>query len=750
MSKFDKFSYEVLRYGIFLAAFVPLIFFRNSFSPFNFGKAIAFRTLVEVLLIFYLYLIFKYPRLWPFRFRVNLSRASDGDRIFWLLSVFTIVAGISSTLGINWHQSFWGYWERMGGLFAWLHLYAFFILAMSIIKTREDLNALLCFSVGAAVMSSVFGFLQKLPIPQILGADERVRIFGTLGNPAAFAGYLLFNFYFACHLLRQNKSRTGKHFLAFSIGIILTALALTEVRGAILGLTVGLLSYLILVRKQVLQIAISYKKILIAILIFVVAGGALFAWKTDIRSLSLVQRNILINTFKQRLTVWATAWEGVKSRPLLGWGPENFSQVFSKYYDPQVLANKDELIFDRAHNFILDVATTHGILGLIVWLGLWGYLFYIFLKRRDYLFVSFIFAYLTHLLFFFDLLSTYLMLMFLLVYVLSEPERSPNFSKVFYFKVKFAALIVFSLGLITLVYWANVQPALANFYSTRGYGMLLQQQDRGGLDYFEYNFKHANWSEPDAYRKATESYLSYIFTTKKRSEADAQFLSRLTTYYQKLVQQKGGDYSDYIYLYKIRRTEQLFFGGNPDKSEEVLKSAMEKFPRVVPLYYELFNHLLEGGQMREAEKVIEAAYKLDQDLLQTKFRLGLVYILNGLEEKQSSKKQDGHKLLQECFDSNYIPDDINYLFKVLEQKGAYDDLINTLGRLVSKKPELHVPLAYFYLKAGDRPQALVHADMALTLAPKQLGHNGFLTLSEIYRILGNNKKRSEAFLKSAQ
>src|SRR3989338_1641918 len=35
-----------------------------------------------------------------------------------------------------------------------------------------------------------------------------------------------------------------------------------------------------------------------------------------------------------RFTNWGMAWEGVKERPLFGWGHESFNYVFNTYYNP--------------------------------------------------------------------------------------------------------------------------------------------------------------------------------------------------------------------------------------------------------------------------------------------------------------------------------------------------------------------------------------------------------------------------------
>jgi tetratricopeptide (TPR) repeat protein len=64
------------------------------------------------------------------------------------------------------------------------------------------------------------------------------------------------------------------------------------------------------------------------------------------------------------------AWEGVKERPILGWGQENFSYVFNKYYDPALYGA--EPWYDRTHNIFLDWLIAGGVLGLVAYLSILG------------------------------------------------------------------------------------------------------------------------------------------------------------------------------------------------------------------------------------------------------------------------------------------------------------------------------------------------------------------------------------------
>jgi len=48
---------KFLYWGIFVSLFLPLIIFSQYLSPFHFGKMVVFRTLVEIMAVFYILLI---------------------------------------------------------------------------------------------------------------------------------------------------------------------------------------------------------------------------------------------------------------------------------------------------------------------------------------------------------------------------------------------------------------------------------------------------------------------------------------------------------------------------------------------------------------------------------------------------------------------------------------------------------------------------------------------------------------------
>ena len=89
-------------------------------------------------------------------------------------------------------------------------------------------------------------------------------------------------------------------------------------------------------------------------------------------------------TFQHRTIMWGIAWEGFKERPIFGWGPENYLNIFSKYYNPDYFTPGKGYgaWFDRAHSVIFDYLAETGIIGLISYIGIFVVLFWQIIKAK--------------------------------------------------------------------------------------------------------------------------------------------------------------------------------------------------------------------------------------------------------------------------------------------------------------------------------------------------------------------------------
>ncbi|TSC90977.1 MAG: tetratricopeptide repeat domain protein [Parcubacteria group bacterium Licking1014_17] len=784
MNKIDLVLLKILRYALLFSLFFPLIIFRNSFSPFNFGKLIVFRTYIEILLPVFLYLIIKYPQLRPWKWSSSVWGFFKNNLILCTLGLFLVSYIISTFAGVNWRLSFWGSWERMGGLFSLLHYFIFFLMVVSVIRTKDDWVGFFWILVSAAFISSAYGFLQKFTSGVIVGATGRFRIVGTSGNAAAFAGYLVLSFFVALYLYTQTRSKIKKGILAAVCCIFSAAVVMTLTRGTILALILGA-AFIIgwfIARYLFNGIAGLRKRIIIAVapLILVVVAALSIFFYTPISQNNIIRRltfTTFRNTVSFRLIVWNMALSGIKDKPILGWGPENFESVFSMNYNPKIFGGIGDVFYDRAHNFVLDIASTQGIPGIILWMAFIISLLIFLIRERNPVLIGLLIAYCVHNFFFFDLFSTYMIIFVIAAYVQGDFARSVAAAgaeepgepdKIYrYQKIYIPGLIALLILMVFLAVFTNIKPAMANYYSTRSVVLFSQNMGSEALSFFDKAYADAYWSKWEVRRKLAESYISYIFNDGAfvKKDYNRKYLSEIISGFEEEIKNNPDAYPNYIYLSKAYRADSILLKNNSDGGvnwENLLLNAQKKFPNLLLVYNDLFDFYMEKGKLAEARTIIT-----DASVLRNKnssnispaieARLGAVSVFEGLSLKNEGEIKNGLEIIYNTIDYlhslrevDFIDDHTVIFLRVgdkLKSSRRYKNMAELYRKMSEINQKYFILVSYSYLLMGDRQNALLYADKSLELKFNLVGKNGFKFLSDIYKALGDNKKRSEALLK---
>jgi len=360
--------------SIFLLTLIPFLVPTSLFFPFITGKNFAFRILVEILAAGWLSLALVYPQYRP--------------RRSWILGVFAafvVIIALADALGAYPFKSFWSNYERMDGWVTLAHLFMLVVVAASVLNTEKLWRTFWKAQLAISVAVAGYGFLQLFGIASLnAGFSSLSRLDATFGNPIYLAAYMLFNAFIAALLWAQTweKSIPGSR-LGFSLmyGAALVVdgvvLLLTGTRGTILGLIGGILVSAVLIvlfgrdsHKGFVRVALGT-----IVGVVVLSLGFFFvrdsAWVQRVGFLNrLATISVSDNTTKARFYNWGMAWEGLKERPLLGWGQENYAVVFDKYYDPRMYAQ--EPWFDRVHNVVFDWLVAGGIIGLVSYLSIFA------------------------------------------------------------------------------------------------------------------------------------------------------------------------------------------------------------------------------------------------------------------------------------------------------------------------------------------------------------------------------------------
>ena len=416
---------NTLRYGLlaclFAVPFVPLYVANSMFFPYISGKNFLFRFLVEVAF-----------GLWA---ALAIMDREYRPKKSWLLGAFFafgVVMTVADAYGVNPQKSIWSNYERMEGLVTVLHLLAYFVVLGSALNEKLW-RWVVWTSFGAASIVGLYGLSQV--------ASGVGRVDATLGNSTYLGGYMLVHIFLVLYFLlrRINLSvraveEQGAAWGYVILGIFYSVVMYyTGTRGSLLGFLggVGVVAIILAIKERkhpvVQKISIGLIGAVLALVVFLASvRGTEFA-----KSHPLVDRFSALATLDvkayaesagfARFTLWKMAWQGVKERPLLGWGQDNFTYVFAKYYDPKMYMQ--EAWFDRTHNVFFDWLIAGGFLGLISYLSIFVAALWLLWKREEFavwekaVFTGLIVAYFIHNFFVFDNLTSYILIAIVLSFV---------------------------------------------------------------------------------------------------------------------------------------------------------------------------------------------------------------------------------------------------------------------------------------------------------------------------------------------
>ncbi|MDO8536767.1 MAG: O-antigen ligase family protein [bacterium] len=387
---------RVSKFLLHVSLFSVVIVLTTTFFPFIGGKDYFFRFAVELSLIFFILW-------WAFEAEEgeSLRRLKEvfSKPLFIAVSVFVLTFFLASIFADDPRAAFWSNYERGEGGFQMLHYYAFFSLLVFLMEKKEDWRLFFKTSLIAATMMILYGIFANLgwadnfispyqsgSIPE--GLWKRLvatRFQGSLGNPAYVAPYLIFSLFYTFYLWASNRSQlkviygAGYGILAL---IFFFFLIISGTRGAFLGLSVSIFFFLI-------YLALSHplwrKWFAIALAVFILGTGILWynrqsAFVQSLPGGRIFDISLSVDSAQTRLWTWGSATKGFFERPILGWGPENFTAVFDKHFDPRHFnpGKNSETWFDRAHSMYFGYLSETGILGLASYLTIylvfyWGF-----------------------------------------------------------------------------------------------------------------------------------------------------------------------------------------------------------------------------------------------------------------------------------------------------------------------------------------------------------------------------------------
>lgn len=715
----QKMYLNILRAGIYLSLMVVFFVFKDLLFPYITSKQLALNVFIEILFVFWVAFIVKYPSYRPKKSYIT----------FGLLAFFGSLV-VSSIFGIDFNLSFWGDVERMLGVFHLLHFLAFYLILITAFREWKDWKILFIVSVVYSIMMSINGLTAKG--------------YATIGNTAYLSAYLIFNMYFAVLLFFREKNQTLRWIYLVALPFQFAAFQNADTTGAYVGLLFSLVVLFFLYAVLNKNKKIRYGALaLVAILVLSV--GLVLANKNSefVKSKKflnpLTQIDLQKNTFQTRLISWKAALKDFKNHPIVGTGHGNFAITFDKYFDPTFYNwTRGETYFDRAHNNVIDIASTSGALGLVTYLSIFIALAYYLVMgyRKDkinlheFVVIScLVIAYFVQNLAVFDSLVTYMAIMMVLAYVYWLYEREDeveNVSDRSLDNKEIYTLAGTGVLILVIMFQFNIKPWQMLIGTIDGQRAFAQRQVASTIDIYKIALSKNTVLDRDSRTSLIRLFVSNpaILNQMDKDKAE-EALDFLIDESEKNLKYNKNDSLSQMMHAQLLSTAARFYQGNADKYMHYTERALEAIemsinasPGRIPIYFQKAQIQLSAGMQDEAIETLKNAIPLNEKYYDTYCHLARTYFYKGDDES-------GFNYLDQCIDlngSSILTPEVSvkaYINHYVENQD-WERALKLTARLTELAPtnvEAWINLAKLEADFGDKTKAKAAAEKAIEVDP---------------------------------
>jgi tetratricopeptide (TPR) repeat protein len=449
---------------------------------------------------------------------------------------------------------------------------------------------------------------------------------------------------------------------------------------------------------------------------------------------------------KTRLIAWKMAWNGVKERPILGWGQENYIGLYTVNRIP---AFEGQAMVDRAHNVLIDWMITAGLLGLFSYLLILGYALYYLrelylqalISRAVFitLFTSVV-VYFIQNLFTFDTINTYLLFFTLLAYIDNLKERgdvtgfsgsieeATEYRKMKLFMVIFIALLIFSF----LAYYVNYKPMKVSRLSVhirndfpRYTSFTMLEND------FSEALSHETFGSTGIRINMKLASAQIIKHNLLGAEGALDFMEKTGEELKKGIigNQHNLDYLSHVisFYYRLARIEPLFIG----ETEELVKLCIRINPYYEEFHFNLADIYILKKDYERAFDIIDKAVSPDTPNDRKLLKLAEASILVSREDiaeraLKKARKIRGFKDTEITLKkrSVFAAGELYQIAKAYLDIKNYEKALEMFKEITLIEPRnagAHFEIAEIYLKTGDKGNAKKAAVKASELDPANYG-----------------------------
>lgn len=696
--------------GLFTIPFLTLFVANDYFFPFITGKNFAFRIIVELVFVAWAVLA--------------LLDTTYRPKFSWILSSFSVLLGVmffANMFGVHPETSFWSNFERMDGYITLVHVFLYVVVLGSVITTKKAWSWYLHTTLLAALITAIYGVSQYTGIT---GEVAGRRIESYLGNAAYLSIYMLFHIFIAFWMLVESKVNLHRVGYLLLAGLFTFALMNSGTRGTVLGLGVGvgaMVTYIMLFGAKYQE----FRRYAIGVFVLLIVGvGFLIGAKnTEFvqgnPNLARVANINLEEDLKVRMTIWGMAWEGVKERPLLGWGQSNFNFVFNQEYKP-FLFNQEQW-FDRSHNIFMDWLVTGGFLGLFAYLSIFvAALYYLFVEpfiRKDKetftvlergVLIGILVGYFTHNLVVFDNIVSYMFFALILALIHSRVGLSmPSVEK---FKIdqvlvkQFVAPVA-ALLVVFLVYTLHLPGMNAAGDIIDGYRATADPVER--LEAFKRAVNRNSFAQQEIAEQVAQQAMSIVRNEQVSEEVRMRYVNLAVSELNRLAEDKPGDARIHVFIGTFYRAI-----GDLERAKTEMTKARELSPLKQSIISQQAIIEYSLGNITGARDLFKEAYDLDERNTEALEFYASMLFLNG--EGETAKALATTPEILASFSRN------DFLMNTINQAGDNAFLIELYEERVKNNPEVDqnwASLAFLYSQQGDTAAAVATLRRAAELSP---------------------------------
>lgn len=725
MAKLEK----IIKYGLYAAFLLPLIFTSKTMFPWHFGKTILFQVSVEILLVL---------ALMYFSFQKE-SKLIKLNLLDWLIIGFLSVQIISSIFGVDFNKSFWGNQQRAQGVFTWIHFTIFYLLLRQFFISPKDWRNLGAWVIGIGFISiflawfgQYFSFFDGIIIKGFI-------LSGMFGNPIFFASYLIIPIFlsFSLFFLFEDKSKIKWFFPVFSLLGLIT-LFYTQTRGAFIGLSAGVfigwLLFLFYGKKGKIRSAMAIAGMLLLLL---AAGVYIANQKTDFfkKNTPLISRLFSISiketTANTRIMAWEIAIKGWKDKPFLGWGPENYEDVFDRHYNLKYLKYSfAETVWDKPHNLYLEFLSTTGLLGFVCFLSIFITAFYCLfnkIKKEDnekkkffLIIVTGLFAaYAIQNIFAMESSSSLELWFFILAFISFICAKNNGKIELYPELIKNKLAWVALIALIA-----------APFYIYKNYTFYNASVLAGTAeDYAEIEslYKWRENAEKVLDAKVPFMWEQAIILTKSLANFDGKgILDKKTiepvgSKMEKIFDNSAAD-NPASYLMRFWAGQFYSFMGEYvdlkyyEKSEKMLREATAINTDRQNVAFILAKTYILQGKNKEGIEVLEELVRKNPDYNEPHWFLGLALMQGGQADRGMEELEKGM-----VYGAGFNDNNVLYLIDLYAGRKEYEKIIPLYERLIVKNPsnpQYYASLAAVYAELGKDDEAVKALQKAIEIQPE--------------------------------